>query len=131
MLQSCTGYNLKFLDIAAITLSCRKIKSALSFPGRYNLDNSVELFISNCFQSLQSKQNTDLNLNSRRRMLTVYMALIHILNKSPNRIKFPVPPFNSIFLCCSDPNACGLHDSDSTKLHRVFRCKIQVQELLS
>ena len=98
---------------------------------RYNLDNSVELFISNCFQSLQSKQNTDLNLNSRRRMLTVSMALIHILINSPNRIKFPVPPFNSIFLCCSDPNACGLHDPDSSKLHGVFRCKIQVQKLLS
>ena len=53
-------------------------------------------------------------------MLTVYMALIHILINSPNRIKFPVPPFNSIFLCCSDPNACGLHDPDSPKLHGVF-----------
>ena len=55
MLQSCTGESLKLLDIAAITLSCRKINSALSFPSRYNLDNSVVLFVSNCFQSLQSK----------------------------------------------------------------------------
>lgn len=77
MLQSCTGYSLKLLDIAAITLSCRKINSALSFPSRYNLGNSVDLFISNYFQSLQSKQNTDLN--------------------RAGEIEFPVPPIVSYF----------------------------------
>ena len=48
-------------------------------------------------------------------MLTVYIALIHILINGPNRIEFPVPPFNSTFLRCSDPNARGLNDADPPK----------------
>lgn len=58
-------------------------------------------------------------------MLTVYMALINILINGPNRIEFPVPPFNSIFLCCSAQTLAVYMTRRG--LHGVFRCKIQVQ----